>query len=47
MIYPYIQLFKKENPSVRVKWKEYTDKETDYALRTGDVELAFCVEGNG
>lgn len=47
ILYPYIQRFKKENPSVCVKWKEYTDRETDYALRSGDVELAFCVEGDG
>lgn len=47
ILYPYLQSYRKQNPSVRIRWKEYPDRDTDYALKSRAVELAFRVEGEG
>ena len=47
ILYPYLQSFRKQNPSVRIRWKEYPDRDADCALKNRVVEVAFCVEGSG
>ena len=47
ILYPFIQQFYRKHPEIWITWMEYTDLETDQLLQNGEVDLAFCVEGEG
>lgn len=47
ILYQYIQMFYRKYPDIWIKWIEYTDLQTDRILQKEEVDLAFCVSGEG